>query len=91
MDGAAHVPDFSRPELLRYDDSCTKADTVDEAYEQKNEVACSAYGGKRSVAEQIAHNERVGGVVELLEEISQNQGNSKGDDGLPDASPGHAV
>ena len=91
MDGVTHIPESCRAELLGDDHACAEADAVDEAYKQENEVACAADGGKGPVAEQIAHDEGIGGVVELLKEVSEKQGNGKEGDGLPYGAAGHAV
>ena len=86
-----HIPEAGRAEFLRNDHACAETDAVDEAHEQKDEIACAADGGESSVAEQVAYDEGVGGVVELLKEIAENQGHGEEGDGLPYGARSHGV
>ena len=72
-----------RAEALRDHHACACGDADKESQQQVQYGHGTAHGGKGVVAHVDADDDRVGGVIELLREISQKHGNGKFHDTLP--------
>ena len=57
--------------------------------DHKDQVGRGADGGQGLFADEVADDQRVGGVVELLEQIAQEDRNGKGYQPLPDGALQH--
>lgn len=71
VDGLLHFLYFLRAVISGYDNPCAHGDSLKETDHQKNQVARRADGGQRVAAKEISDNQGVGGIVQLLEQISQ--------------------
>ena len=73
--------------MLRYDDSCARCKTGEESDEQVYRSACaSAYGGKGFLSEELAHDDSICCIVQLLEECTEKDREEEGKQLLPDYS-----
>ena len=50
---------------------------VDKAGQQENQAARRAHGGKRFAADKVADNQRVNGIVQLLEQVAHEDRHRK--------------
>ena len=64
-------------------------DAVEKAHQQKNQISRGADCRQRVVAEEISYDQRIRRIVELLEQISPEQGYREGDQPFPDRPVGH--
>lgn len=78
-------------EVLGHHDAGASGDAHKENNEQVQGGAASAHGGQSQVAHIFAHDHRVGGVVELLGDVADEQGNGEGDDFLPRGTLRHVL
>ena len=89
MDG---FPDLVVPScavVLADDHTCTGGKTQEEADEHIDDGADGAHRGVSGVADIVAYHPGVNGVIQLLEQISDEQRNSKGDDMAENIAFGH--
>ena len=78
-----------RAKILRHHDARTHCDALTEADEQKDGRAAGADGCQRIAAHKVADDDGVGGVVQLLKQVAQDQRHRKQQDALPDAALRH--
>ena len=86
MDGLPEPLVVSGPEILGDDDSGTEGQTVEESHHHEYEASGRCHAGQRLRAKGVAHNQGIGRIVQLLEQISQKERNGECDDFLPKAS-----
>ena len=75
--------------ILRHHDARTHRDALTEADEQEDGRATGADGCQRIAAHKVADDDGVGGVVQLLKQVAQDQRHGKQQDALPDAALRH--
>ena len=78
-------------QILRHHHTGTYGDALTEADEQVDGGAAGAYGGKSVGTYKIAYDDGVGGVVQLLQQVAQDQGHSKQQKAFGDAALSHAT
>ena len=79
-----------RAVIARDQNAGAGGDAHKKADEQIVEIPRGADGGQRVVAEHAPDDQRVGGVIELLKEIADEEGHRKSDQVPRDAALGHA-
>ena len=84
MDCLGHAFTLPGAVITRGDDARAHGDAVEEAHQQKNRGAGGADRSQRTAAQEIPHDQGVGGSVKLLEQVAQKQGKGKGNDFFPD-------
>lgn len=90
MDGRAHFFDLTGAEVAGDHHACAHRDAAEEADQQEDEGAGAGNGGEGAVAQHIADDEGIGGIIELLEQKAQEQRHRKGDQLLADGAFCHA-
>ena len=71
MDGALDACIVSGSKIARDGDARSERQALDKADEQENQRPGGAHGGQRPVSEEPPDDERVRGIVELLENLTQ--------------------
>ena len=71
MDGALDACIVSGSKIARDGDARSERQALDKADEQENQRPGGAHGGQRPVSEEPPDDERVRGIVELLENLAQ--------------------
>ena len=89
VDRQTHLFLVPRAEEAGDDDARADRDADEEADEQKAQVARRADGGERAVADEIAHDQRVRHVIELLKQVPDEHGRGKAEHLSADAALGH--
>ena len=87
VDGSGHLVIVPCAEIAGDGHAHAAGGAGEEADKQEDQGAGGADGGQRVVAQEVADDQRVGGVVQLLKQLAQENGN--GESG--DEPPGHAV
>ena len=89
MDGQGEV--FLIPGAVVFGDEYAGAqgDALEQADHHKDEVGRGADGGQSLLADELPDDEGVGGVVELLEKIPNENGDGKGHESPPDGTLQH--
>ena len=59
------------------DDACAHCDTVNKTNHQKDQIARRADRCQRVASQKISYNQRVGRIVQLLEQIAKEQRDRK--------------
>ena len=77
-------------EVFSDDHTCTDGDTVEESDKKHDQTSGRTDGGKCVTAQKITHDQSVGRVVKLLEQMSPEKRNCKKYDSLPDRALCHA-
>ena len=88
MDGFLHFLCFLRAVVSGDDDSGAHGNTLKKPDHEKDQVARGADGGERVAAEEIADNQGVGGIVQLLKQIAQKKRERESDELFPDTALG---
>ena len=70
MNGAAHLVPIFGTEIPCHHDARTQRNAIDEAGQQKNQTAGRADGGQRLAAQKVADDQGGGGVIQLLEQVT---------------------
>ena len=78
-------------QILGDDNARAHGHTLAEADQQVDGRAAGAHGSQRVAAHKIAHDDAVGGVVHLLQQVAQDQRQGKQQQVLHDAALGHQV
>ncbi len=91
MDGQLHPLFILRTEVAGDDHARTGEDAAEEADQHKDQAAGGADGGQRLIAQQIADDQGIGHIVELLKQVAQKQRQSEFNDFLSDRALCHAV
>ncbi len=89
MDGTGNAVVVASAEIARNGDACAHGHAHKEADEQENQRSGGAHGGQRPVSEEPPDDERVRGVVELLENLAEQHRDSKRYDQPPRAAVRH--
>ena len=84
MDGFLHTLTISCAVIACDDDACAHGDAVDQTDHQEDQVTGGADGGEGFAAQKVTDDQRVCRIIQLLEEVTQKQGQGKGDDALRD-------
>ena len=79
MNRALYAQIVARAEVARYDHAAADRDAVEKADDKECKVARQTDRRKRVVAGKVAHDPRVGHVVELLKQLTQKQRQRKRD------------
>ena len=87
VDGAGHLVIIPCAEVTGDGHAHAAGGSREEADQQEDQGAGGADGGQRVVAKEVADDQGVGGVVQLLEQLAQENGNGE----AGDEPPGHAV
>ena len=74
---AAHVGVVARAEALRHRNAESAAAAVAESQDEEDHRTAGAYARQGVDPQKLAHDQRVGHVVKLLEQIAQNHGQGK--------------
>ena len=77
------------PQVLGHHDAGTHGHALAEADEQEDGRAAGANGCQSVAAQEIAHDDGIGRIVQLLEQVAQNQRHSKQQQVFKDAALGH--
>lgn len=86
VDGFLHFFYFLRAVIPGDDNSRAHGYSLKETDHQKNQVARRADGGERVAAKKVSNNQGIGGIVQLLKQISQKERERESDELLPDAA-----
>ena len=89
MRGTTEVFIIPRAEILRHDNTGTHGNAAEKADDQKQQTAGGGHRRQRTVAEQPPDNQRIGSIVKLLEQVTEEQRERKCDDLPSDRSLGH--
>lgn len=87
VDGAGHLVVVPRAEIAGNGHAHAAGGAGEEADQQEDQRAGGADGGQRVVTQKVADDQGVGGVVQLLEQLAEKDGDSE----PGDEPPGHAV
>ena len=74
---------------LGHHDTGTHGDALAEPDEQEDGRAAGADGCQRVAAHKVAHDDGIGGVVQLLQHVAQDQRHREEQDALPDTALCH--
>ena len=91
MDRKTHLFLVPRTEIARSHHTGAHGNAAEKADEQEDKVACGADGGKRVIADKISHDQRVGGVVQLLKQIPDEHRDRVAQDPLVDGPLRHQI
>lgn len=89
MDGQTHVVVVLGTEIPGDDHPCADGDAAQKADEHEDKAAGGADRGQRVAAQKVAHNQGVGGVIELLKEIAEEDGQRKKGDAFANGAVEH--
>ena len=81
----------ARAQILRHHHARAHGKPLTEADEQIDGRPAGAHGGKGIAAHKIAHDDAVGGVVQLLQQVSEDQRQGEQQQALDDAALGHQI
>ena len=84
MNGILQLRLVARAEILRDNDTGAGRQAREESNDQEDDGSGTANGRKGCRADKTANHQRIGGVVELLEQVGQHHGKRKGNKLLPD-------
>ena len=92
MHGRADLGVFPRPVILGDDDACAGGKPHEKTHQQIDQIAGgAAHGGQGFLAHEFTDDDRIGGVVQLLEERAQQNGKEEKKQLFPDHAFGDAV
>ena len=89
--GVAELLLLLRAEVLGHHDARPGGDAHEEDNQQVQRGPAPAHGGQGVVPHVLADDDGVGGVVELLGNVADEQGHGKGHDLLPGFAHGHVL
>ena len=89
MNGTLQLLEIARAEVTRHDHACAHGDAGDKANHQMDQVAGGADGGEGFAAQKVADDQGVCGVVQLLKQVAQKQGDGKLNQKRSDRPLGH--
>ena len=78
-----------RAQILRHHNARAHGHALAEPDQQKDGRPAGAHRGQRVAAQKVAHNDGVGGVVQLLKQVAQDQRHREQQDVFPDAALRH--
>ena len=89
MDGQVEI--FLIPGAIELGNEYTGAQSraLEQSDEHENQVGGGADRRQSLLSDEIAHNQGVGGVIELLEQVPQKYGDGKRNQALPDGTLQH--
>ena len=90
MDGGAHLFGLPRTEKAGDHHAGAHRYAAEKAHQQKYQRAGAGNRRQGAVAQQVADDQRVGGIVELLEQVAQQQRHRKGYQLLCNRAFGHS-
>ena len=90
MDGGTHLFHLTGTEKAGNHHARAHRNTAEEPHQQKDEGAGAGHRRQRAVAQQVADDQRIGGIIQLLEQKAQKQRDRKGDQLLGDRSFCHS-
>ena len=73
MNGSFYIFIIFSPDIVGNDDAGTDGDAVEETDHHEDEIAGGGYGGEGVTSDEITDNQRIRGVIELLEEIAEEE------------------
>ena len=85
----AGLPAITRAQILRYHHARAHGKPLTEADEQVDGRPAGAHGGKGVAAHKIAHDDAVGGVVHLLQQVAEDQRQGEQQQTFYNAALGH--
>ena len=91
VDGDAHFFMVLRTEETGDDHTGTHGHTVEKAHEHMDQTAGGADCSQGSIADETAHHPGVKGIVELLKNIAQKNGQGEKQDFFPDGTLGQRI
>lgn len=86
MDCTLQTVDLSCSIIAGDYNACAHCDTVEKSNHQKNQTSGRTDGSECVAAEKVADDQGVGGIIKLLEQISEKKRKCEGDDLFPDRS-----
>ena len=89
MHGNLGILPILGPQVLGHHDAGTHGHALAEADEQEDGRAAGANGCQSVAAQEIAHDDGISRIVQLLEQVAQNQRHSKQQQVFKDAALGH--
>ena len=89
MDGQPEILVVPGAEILGDDHAGAGGETHEKAHQGVDGGTGGAHGGQRLLADEVAHHDGVHGVVELLEQVADEQGDGKGHQLFPDHTLRH--
>ena len=78
VDGGTHLFHLTGTEKPGNHHARAHRNTAEEPHQQKDECAGAGNGCQRAVAQQVADDEGIGGIIQLLEQKAQKQRDRKG-------------
>ena len=89
--GLLGFPVVLGPQELRHHHARAHGQALAEADEQVDGGTAGAHGGQRVGTDKVAHDDAVGGVVQLLQQVAEDQRQGEQQQALHDAALGHQI